>query len=48
MHITTLPLGPLGANCYIVSAGACCAVIDPGDNGPATTHCGGSPFRPFC
>lgn len=35
MHITTLPLGPLGANCYIVSAGACCAVIDPGDNGPA-------------
>ena len=35
MHITTLPLGPLGANCYIVSDGACCAVIDPGDNGPA-------------
>ena len=35
MRITTLPLGPLGANCYIVSAGACCAVIDPGDNGPA-------------
>ena len=35
MHITTLPLGPLGANCYIVSAGACCAIIDPGDNGPA-------------
>lgn len=37
MHITTLPLGPLGANCYIVSDGACCAVIDPGDNGP-TLH----------
>ena len=35
MHITTLPLGPLGANCYIVSDGACCAIIDPGDNGPA-------------
>lgn len=35
MHITTLPLGPLGANCYIVSDGTCCAIIDPGDNGPA-------------
>lgn len=37
MTITTLPLGPLGANCYIVSDGASCAVIDPGDNGP-TLH----------
>ena len=35
MYITTLPLGPLGANCYIVSDGTCCAIIDPGDNGPA-------------
>lgn len=35
MTITTLPLGPLGANCYIVTDGACCAVIDPGDNGPS-------------
>ena len=35
MRITTLPLGPLGANCYIVSDGTCCAIIDPGDNGPA-------------
>lgn len=34
MTITTLPLRPLGANCYIVSDGTVCAVIDPGDNSP--------------
>lgn len=31
MKITTLPLEPLEANCYIVSDGAQCAVIDPGN-----------------
>lgn len=32
MNILTLPLGPLGTNCYLVSDGqsGLCAVIDPG------------------
>ncbi len=30
MRIDTLQAGPLGTNCYIVSRGADCAVIDPG------------------
>ena len=32
MNILTLPLGPLGTNCYLVSDGqsGLCGVIDPG------------------
>ena len=30
MKITVLPLGPMQANCYIVSEGTACAIIDPG------------------
>ena len=35
MEIQTIPLGPLGANCYIVSRGGACIVADPGGDGPA-------------
>ena len=31
MKITTIPLGMLGTNCYILSEGNRCLVIDPGD-----------------
>ena len=36
MNIITLPLGPLGTNCYLVSDGqsGLCAVIDPGAAAP--------------
>ena len=30
MNVTVLPLGAMQANCYIVSEGDACAVIDPG------------------
>ena len=30
MTITTLPLGSFQANCYLLTSGASCAVIDPG------------------
>ena len=35
MQISVLPLGDLGANCYVVAdeAARACAVIDPGDEG---------------
>lgn len=33
MNITVLPLGPMQANCYIVSEGDACAIIDPGAQG---------------
>lgn len=35
MQISVLPLGDLGANCYVVAdeAAKACAVIDPGDEG---------------
>ena len=35
MQISVLPLGPLGANCYVVAdeAAKLCAVIDPGGEG---------------
>ena len=39
MKITTLPLGPLEANCYIVSeADGSCAIIDPGAMGSQITE----------
>lgn len=31
MNITTIPLGMLQTNCYILSEGSRCLVIDPGD-----------------
>ena len=31
MNIETLPVGAIGTNCYLVSDGAVCAIIDPGD-----------------
>ena len=33
MNITILQLGALQTNCYIVSDGTVCAVVDPGDSG---------------
>ena len=33
MNITILPLGYLQTNCYIVSDGGRCAIVDPGDWG---------------
>lgn len=31
MNIEVLPVGPIGTNCYLVSDGALCAIIDPGE-----------------
>ena len=33
MEIITMPVGPIGTNCYIVSDGETCAIIDPGEEG---------------
>lgn len=33
MQISVLPLGALQTNCYVVSGGETCLVIDPGDEG---------------
>ena len=33
MNIITMPVGPIGTNCYIVSDGSVCAIIDPGEEG---------------
>ena len=33
MEILTMPVGPIGTNCYIVSDGDVCAIIDPGEEG---------------
>lgn len=35
MEITSLEVGALGTNCYIVTDGEECIVIDPGDEGPS-------------
>lgn len=35
MNISTLPLGMLQTNCYILSEGSRCLVIDPGDEAEA-------------
>ena len=37
MQISVMPLGELGANCYLVAdpAAGCCAVVDPGADGGA-------------
>ena len=32
--ITTLTVGALGTNCYLIDDGTTCAVIDPGDEAP--------------
>lgn len=32
MHIQTLSLGPLGTNCYIITKGKACLIVDPGGN----------------
>ncbi len=31
MHLEVLSVGPIGTNCYLVSDGEVCAVIDPGE-----------------
>ena len=33
MNITVFPLGYLQTNCYILTDGTACAVVDPGDSG---------------
>lgn len=31
MNIEVLPVGPIGTNCYLVSDGETCAIVDPGE-----------------
>ncbi len=31
MHIEVMPVGPIATNCYLISDGAVCAIIDPGE-----------------
>ena len=38
MMIEVLPVGPIGTNCYLVSDGAVCAIIDPGEEPEKLAH----------
>lgn len=44
LSIRTLTVGPIGTNCYLLSDGGECCLIDPGDNAPrllrAVEECG--------